>query len=56
MTHEMAKMTQNLLRKLKITDFLLDLDCSRDFLVGIGGYTCILLHVRERSSRRTVNV
>ncbi len=46
---KLAKMTQNLLRKLKITDFLLDLDFAlRDFFVGIGVlhectdfYTCM---------------
>ncbi len=37
MTHEIGKMTQNLLRKLKITDFLLDFGfCSKRLFVGIG--------------------
>ncbi len=46
---KLAKMTQNLLRKLKITDFLLDFGFAlRDFFVGIGVlhectdfYTCM---------------
>ncbi len=46
---KLAKMTQNLLRKLKITDFLLDFGfCSKRLFVGIGVlhectdfYTCM---------------
>ncbi len=49
MTLKMSKMTQNLQRKLKITDFLLGLDFAKRLFGRYWGFTCvpIFIHVRE---------